>query len=178
MGEHLSFIDFIRLANRDIHHYQRESYHLPDEEAYITCSYLLQQVTEKLLKSMILISGEYPAFTHDIAKLRMHCDKLNLNVPESITLIEDSLTNWEVSTRYDTGFEVDVKKFTRACIGINELIDYFNNNITVLLPDENRIYVERINIPSSTQSKCGNGIINENIPENAIPGDIDNYSID
>lgn len=50
----------------------------PDEYAARGAVYHLQQAIEKALKAAVLINGETPPFTHNIAVLAHQCNKLGM----------------------------------------------------------------------------------------------------
>ena len=110
----LSVNDLRILAARDYQLCCKVDDDFPDAYAVAAAAYHIQQAIEKLLKALILLNGEQPAFTHNISKLVSHCEKLDVALPEPLDDIAEALTLWEVEIRYDPSFPVSVKKYEKS----------------------------------------------------------------
>ena len=86
----------------------------PDAYAVAAAAYHIRQAIEKLLKALILLNGEQPAFTHNISKLVAHCEKLGVALPEPLDDLAEALTLWEVEIRSDPSFPISPKKYGKA----------------------------------------------------------------
>ena len=110
----LSVNDLRVLAARDYQLCCKVEGDFPDAYAVAGAAYHIQQAIEKLLKAMILLNGEQPAFTHNISKLVAHCEKLGVALPEPLDDIAEALTLWKVEIRYDPSFPISPKKYEKA----------------------------------------------------------------
>lgn len=115
------FADMIKLSEHDYQACKAMEAHFPDEFAVRTALYHLQQAVEKSLKAFILYNGEFPAFTHDIDKLAEHCKKLGETFSDNLELIADSLTLWELKSRYDPYITFSQKKYDTAKLLYEEI---------------------------------------------------------
>lgn len=106
--------DYLILAERDHKTCLLAEKEFPDEYAVTAAAYHMQQAIEKVLKGLILIYGETPEFTHNIAKLRVHLSKLGMELPKELEDISDTLTMWESGLRYDPFIDFSDKKYTAA----------------------------------------------------------------
>ena len=122
----------LKKVNSHIQSIQRAELFFPDESAASEACYWMQQATEKIIKALILLGGQTPAWTHDIEKLRKHAESLDMSLPESIKEIEDSLTKWEASSRYDADFDFDAYKYNKGKKALADLIEYVNTNLRAL----------------------------------------------
>lgn len=98
----------------------------PEDFAISNATFHLQQAVEKMLKALLLINGtEYPD-THDISKLSYTAKQNGIQIPESLDIIEDTLTIWGTVCRYDTFLDYKESKYTKAkqaCEDLRELVD-------------------------------------------------------
>lgn len=86
----------------------------PDEYAVRGAVYHLQQAIEKALKAAVLISGETPPFTHNIAVLAQQCNKLGMELSEEFETVYDAVSFWESSSRYDPYFSFTEASYQTA----------------------------------------------------------------
>lgn len=84
-------------------------------------AYHLQQAAEKLIKYQIYNkcnSINYKQmYTHQIEKLIIYADSLNIGVviPDYIREQSLTITAWEVGSRYDIGFSIRIDTLRKAC---------------------------------------------------------------
>lgn len=106
-----------------------EIYRIPrNDEAFLNgIAYHLQQSVEKLLKAFLECKGVTVPNTHDIYKLvRMSKDNgSNVILTEWLEDRADTLTRWEMDTRYNMDYSVESEKVKE---GIDEIINLFSIN--------------------------------------------------
>lgn len=107
----------------------REIYRIPrNDEAFLNgTAYHLQQSVEKLLKAFLECKGVTVPNTHDIYKLvRMSGDNgSNVMLTSWIEDRADTLTRWEMDTRYNMDYVVEAGKVKE---GITEIQHFFEAN--------------------------------------------------
>ncbi len=108
------FADLLKLAEYDYKTCLLVEKEFPDEYAVTAAAYHMQQAIEKTLKGLILIHGETPEFTHNIAKLRVCLERLGIELPEELEDISDTLTSWGATLRYDPFIDFSYRKYTKA----------------------------------------------------------------
>ena len=118
--------ELLILAERDRKLCKRIEGDFPDEYAVSAAAYHMQQAIEKLLKGLILINGEEPAYTHNITKLIGHCQRLDIEIPEELDDISDTLTLWETNSRYDPYMDFSQKKYDKA----KKMYDYLYEKLS------------------------------------------------
>ena len=118
--------DLLILASRDMTLCEKVEPDFPDEYAVSAAAYHIQQAIEKLIKALILIHGEYPAFTHNIVKLIAHCEKLGIEIPKELDEVADALSLWKTNTRYDPEYPVSNKKYQKAKIAYSSVYEKVN----------------------------------------------------
>ena len=128
--------DYLILAERDYKTCLLAEKEFPDEYAITAAAYHMQQAIEKVLKGLILIYGETPEFTHNIAKLRVHLGKLGAELPTELEDISDTLTFWESSLRYDPFIDFSEKKYAAAKKIFNELSEQLKNELSLIKTPE------------------------------------------
>lgn len=106
-----------------------EIYQIPrNDEAFLNgVAYHLQQSVEKLLKAFLECKGVTVPNTHDIYKLvRMSRDNgSNMILTEWLEDRADTLTRWEMDTRYNMDYFVESEKIKE---GIREVKRLFEAN--------------------------------------------------
>jgi len=110
----IGFADLVKIAEWDYMTCKTMEEHFPAEFAVRTALFHMQQAIEKTLKGLILLYGETPEFTHNIAKLRVHSERLGIDLPEELEDISDTLTAWESTFRYDPFIDFSEKKYAKA----------------------------------------------------------------
>lgn len=128
--------DYLILAERDYKICLLAEKEFPDEYAITAAAYHMQQAIEKVLKGLILIYGETPEFTHNIAKLRVHLSKLGMELPEELEDISDTLTAWESNLRYDPFINFSEKKYAAAKKIYCELFERLKHEMSLIKPVE------------------------------------------
>lgn len=128
--------DYLILAERDYKTCLLAEKEFPDEYAITAAAYHMQQAIEKVLKGLILIYGETPEFTHNIAKLRVHLSKLGMELPEELEDISDTLTAWESNLRYDPFINFSEKKYTVAKNIYCKLSECLKHEMSLIKPVE------------------------------------------
>lgn len=128
--------NYLILAERDYKTCLLAEKEFPDEYAITAAAYHMQQAIEKILKGLILMYGETPEFTHNIAKLRVHLSKLGTELPAELEDISDTLTFWESSVRYDPFIDFSEKKYAAAKKIFNELSEKLKNEISLIQVSE------------------------------------------
>lgn len=107
----------------------REIYRIPrNDEAFLNgIAYHLQQSVEKLLKAFLECKGVTVPNTHDIYKLvRMSRDNgSNVIMTSWLEDRADTLTRWEMDTRYNMDYTVESEKVRE---GIQEIRHFFDVN--------------------------------------------------
>lgn len=124
--------DYLILAERDYKICLLAEKEFPDEYAITAAAYHMQQAVEKVLKGLILIYGETPEFTHNIAKLYVHLSKLGMELPEKLEDISDTLTAWESNLRYDPFINFSEKKYTAAKNIYCELFERLKHEMSLI----------------------------------------------
>ncbi len=106
-----------------------EIYRIPrNDEAFLNgIAYHLQQSVEKLLKAFLECKGVTVPNTHDIYKLvRMSRDNgSNVALSSWIEDRADTLTRWEMDTRYNMEYSVEADKIQE---GIGKIRAFFELN--------------------------------------------------
>lgn len=128
--------DYLILAERDYKTCILAEKEFPDEYAITAAAYHMQQAIEKILKGLILIYGETPEFTHNIAKLQVHLSKLGMELPEELEDISDTLTAWESNLRYDPFINFSEKKYNVAKNIYCELFERLKHEMSLIKPVE------------------------------------------
>ncbi len=121
--------DYLILAERDFKICILSEKEFPADYAVSAAAYHIQQAIEKSLKGLILIYGETPEFTHNIAKLRVCSERLGIKIPEELEDISDMLTAWESTTRYDPFIDFSEKKYSKAKKIYTELSELLRQEI-------------------------------------------------
>lgn len=102
-----------------------EIYRIPrNDEAFLNgVAYHLQQSAEKLLKAFLECKGVTVPNTHDIYKLvRMSRDNgSNIILTEWLENRADTLTRWEMDTRYNMDYCVESEKIAEGIAEIKQL---------------------------------------------------------
>ncbi len=125
--------DLYILSNRDYKACLKLETDFPDEYAVSLAAYHIQQAIEKSLKGLILIFGETPPFTHDIAKLELRCRQLGADVPEQLEDIADTLTLWESKSRYDPYAVFSGSKYAKAKAVFEKLNTALKNELDKII---------------------------------------------
>lgn len=97
-----------------------------NDEAFVNIvAYHLQQSVEKVLKAFLECKGVTVPNTHDIYKLvRMSRDNgSNVQLTSWIEDKADTLTRWEVDTRYNIDYLVEIEKIKEAIKKIEEFFE-------------------------------------------------------
>ena len=128
--------DYLILAERDYKTCLLAEKEFPDEYAITAAAYHMQQAIEKVLKGLILIYGETPEFTHNIAKLHVHLSNLGMELPEKLEDISDTLTAWESNLRYDPFINFSDKKYAAAKNIYCELFERLKHEMSLIKPVE------------------------------------------
>lgn len=134
--------DYLILAERDYKTCLLAEKEFPDEYAVTAAAYHMQQAIEKTLKGLILMYGETPEFTHNIAKLRVHSERLGIELPEELEDISDTLTAWESTLRYDPFINFSEKKYSKAKKIYDELYGALKQEINMVKNIEENLQEE------------------------------------
>ena len=121
--------EFLLLAERDRKVCSLAERDFPEEYAVSAAAFHMQQAIEKLLKGLILINGEEPAYTHNITKLIGHCQRLDIEIPEELNDISDTLTLWGTSSGYDPYMEFSQKKYETSKKMYDHLYEKLSNEL-------------------------------------------------
>ena len=121
--------DLLLLAERDRKLCRLVEGDFPEEYAVSAAAFHMQQAIEKLLKGIILISGEEPAYTSDIAKLTSHCKRLDIEMPKELDDISDTITLWGTSSGYDPYMKFSRKKYDTAKEMCDHLYEKLSNEL-------------------------------------------------
>lgn len=104
-----------------------EIYRIPrNDEAFLNgVAYHLQQSVEKLLKAFLECKGVTVPNTHDIYKLvRMSRDNgSNIILTEWLENRADTLTRWEMDTRYNMDYSIESEKVREGIAEIKHLFE-------------------------------------------------------
>lgn len=104
-----------------------EIYRIPrNDEAFLNgIAYHLQQSVEKLLKAFLECKGVTVPNTHDIYKLvRMSGDNgSNIILTEWLENRADTLTRWEMDTRYNMDYSVESERVKEGIEQIRQLFE-------------------------------------------------------
>lgn len=79
-----------------------------DKLVKLHAAYCTQQAIEKTLKYLLSLhanDGTYP-WGHDIRKLVLQCEQMNIQMPAYIVEKADVFSSWEADTRYETSLIV------------------------------------------------------------------------
>ena len=118
----IGFEDLLALAEGDYKMCLLAEKGFPDEYAVRGAVYHLQQAIEKALKAAVLINGETPPFTHNIAVLARQCNKLGMGLSEEFETVYDAVSFWESSSRYDPYFSFTQSSYQSAKALYGEII--------------------------------------------------------
>lgn len=121
--------DFLILAERDYDLCLRVEKDFPKEYAISAASYHIEQAIEKLLKGLILVYGETPEYTHNIAKLKVHAKNIGIELPNDLEELADTLTMWEATVRYDPFIDFSQSKYDRCKCVYEELYEMLSYEI-------------------------------------------------
>ncbi len=121
--------EFLLLADRDRKMCRLAEREFPDEYAVSAAAYHMQQAIEKLLKGLILMYGEEPACTYSITKLIGHCQRLDIEIPEKLNDISDTLTLWGTSSGYDPYMEFSHENYDTAKEMCDHLYEKLSNEL-------------------------------------------------
>lgn len=83
----------------------------PQDHAVRAAAFHLQQAVEKMLKSVIYYNGGVPDDTNDIGYLAKQCEPFGIVFDE---FIADTLTLWEMQSRYEPHISFTQEKYDRA----------------------------------------------------------------
>ena len=111
----MSFDHLRRMAYKDYNVYKNLASKWDDEYLDLAC-YHLQQAIEKQLKAAIEFCGESYTHTHNITGLYQKYIDCGFAEIEDIELMGGTITEWEISGRYETanGFVATMRQIQRA----------------------------------------------------------------
>lgn len=95
-----------------------------DEEQLNIIGYHLKQALELAIKQLIYLGGVSIIKTHDIDQLILLAKQNNIELylPEYLIDQIETLSNWEMKTRYTLGFVLDINKVEKI---MNSIEEYF-----------------------------------------------------
>lgn len=103
--------NFLHLAECDFKVCTDLEKQFPQDHAVRAAAFHLHQAAEKLLKSVISYNGGVSADTSDIGYLAKQCEPFGISFDE---FIADTLTLWEMQSRYETYISFTQEKYDRA----------------------------------------------------------------
>ena len=115
----------IIMAQQAIRYYEEHGFKDVKNQA----AYHIQQAAEKLIKIQIYALKEdadnRSMYTHSLDKLLRYAESENLDicVPEYISKMRSTITDWEAGSRYDTRFSVKINTLKRACEEVSAWYD-------------------------------------------------------
>lgn len=124
--------ELLILAERDRKVCRLVERDFPEPYAVSAVAFHMQQAIEKLLKGLILMYGEEPACTYSITKLIDHCQRLDIEIPEELDDISDTLTLWETNSRYDPYMDFSQKKYDKAKKMYDHLYEKLSNELDAI----------------------------------------------
>ena len=124
--------ELLILAERDRKLCRRIEGDFPEEYAVSAAAFHMQQAIEKLLKGLILINGDEPAYTYNISTLTSHCKRLDIEMPKELDDISDTITLWGTSSGYDPYMNFSRKKYDTAKEMCDHLYEKLSNELDAI----------------------------------------------
>lgn len=124
--------ELLILADRELKVCETAEEAFPEEYAVSAAAFHIHQAIERLMQGLIIEKGAEPDHTHNIARLTSQCQRNGIDIPEELYDISDTLTLWELLSRYDPYMEFSQRKYDVAKKVYGILYDKLYNELNSL----------------------------------------------
>lgn len=115
--------DLMMLAEADLKVSETLLNSFNDELIQNNAAYHTEQALEKLMKSLKEANGANATITHNITTLRKDLEELKIEVPEWVSDMDDEISSWATTIRYNANFKSDHDSIDKANKLIREWMD-------------------------------------------------------
>ena len=122
--------DLLRLAEADLKTSELLLNSYNDELMQNNAAYHTEQALEKLMKALKEFHGAPATVTHSITVLWKDLQELSVNVPSWVLEMDDEISSWATTIRYNANFKSDHDSIEKANRLIREwMLDLRNKGL-------------------------------------------------
>ncbi len=115
--------DLIKLAEADLKVSELLLNSYNDELMQNNAAYHTEQALEKLMKSIKESNGANATITHSITALWKDLQEMDIEVPEWVFEMDDEISSWATTIRYNANFKADHDSIENANRLIREWLE-------------------------------------------------------